>query len=492
VVVGKGSIRNARKDINCESFALIFNSLIFLPFFGIVLAVHYSPLPWSVRKLFLLFASYVFYAAWNPGFATLLVLSTVVDWWVARKLWRGGKTRRRSILLISLVLNLGLVFFFKYGNFFLGSVASVANFLGFPFQAPYIDVLLPVGISFYTFATLSYTLDVYRGELEPRFTLTDFALFVAFFPHMVAGPILRARDLLVQFESPRRASVNQFAWGMSLLVMGLCLKVTCADGVFAPVAEQVYVPLATPSTLDAWLGTLAFSGQIFCDFAGYSMCAIGIALTLGIHLVNNFRVPYSAVGFSDFWRRWHISLSSWLRDYLYIPLGGNRHSTSRTYFNLMATMLLGGLWHGASWTFLFWGGLHGVYLIGERAVRRAAELVQIPHWIAFPLGFAVTYLLTCVAWVFFRALDFPSAWRILTAMAGMAETATSAITPANRMIIPVAVAMMLAIHLVLRNQTLETAWKRIPWPLQGFALASCMILIAVGGGNGRAFIYFQF
>ena len=265
-----------------------------------------------------------------------------------------------------MVVNLGMLGYFKYGEFLLENFVTFAASLGVTYQPPEWNIILPVGISFYTFATLSYTLDVYLRRAKPAKHFLDYALFVTFFPHLVAGPIMRPTELVPQFAEPRRATLHQLYFGLALIILGLFQKVVLADGFLAPVVEKVYdAREGVPMMLDAWVATLAFSGQIFCDFAGYSSTAIGVALCLGFAMPDNFRFPYAAVGFSDFWRRWHITLSSWLRDYLYIPLGGNRFGPARTYTALMGTMLLGGLWHGAAWTFVVWGGLHGLYLCGR-------------------------------------------------------------------------------------------------------------------------------
>lgn len=326
---------------------MLFNSLGFLSFFIVILLLHNLPFPWRMKKLNLLLASYFFYAAWNPPFILLLWVSTVVDWVTGGKLHKEIRPgRRKAWLAFSLVANLSLLGYFKYGGFLLESFADLMNAIGWAFQPRAPDIVLPVGISFYTFQTLSYTFDMYRRRGEPARRFLDFALFVTFFPQLVAGPIVRPGQLIPQFEKARRASLNQCIFGLGLLTLGLFQQVVIADGLLSTATELVYCADGPVYWLDAWLGTLAFSGQIFCDFAGNSTCAVGIALCLGFSLPNNFRFPYAAIGFSDFWRRWHVSLSSWLKDYLYISLGGNRKGFSRTYVHLMLTMLLGGLWHG--------------------------------------------------------------------------------------------------------------------------------------------------
>ena len=304
---------------------MLFNSLTFIAFFAIVLALHYAPLPWRLKKVNLLIASYIFYGAWSPPFVLLLWLSTVLDWYVAKWLDQTEAPRRRRWLLFaSMAGNLGMLGYFKYGGFLLENFTQAMGALGMAYRAPEWDIILPVGISFYTFQTMSYSLDVYFRRAKPARSFLDFALFVTFFPQLVAGPIVRPVDLIPQFASPRVASARQFAWGWMLIVLGLFQKIVLADGFLAPVVDKVYGAKEMLPALDAWLGTLAFSGQIFFDFAGYTTTAIGTALALGFSIPDNFRAPYAAIGFSDFWCRWHISLSSWLRDYLYIPLGGNR------------------------------------------------------------------------------------------------------------------------------------------------------------------------
>src|SRR5688572_18835656 len=267
-----------------------------------------------------------------------------------------------------------MLIFFKYGTFLLDNFVTIVNSMGIDYQPAKPNIILPAGISFYTFTTLCYTIDMYKRESKPVKTLLDFSLFVTFFPHLVAGPIVRPPQLVPQFATPKSANRQQMMQGLFLLTLGLFMKVVMADTFLAGPSDSVFNFGNQLSGLDAWMGVLAFSGQIFFDFAGYSTCAIGVAMCLGFTLPENFRFPYAAIGFSDFWRRWHITLSSWLRDYLYIPLGGNRKGKGRTYINLMLTMLLGGLWHGASWTFVVWGGLHGLYLCAERLLTRNKEV----------------------------------------------------------------------------------------------------------------------
>jgi alginate O-acetyltransferase complex protein AlgI len=471
---------------------MVFNSLTFAVFFAIVLLLHSLPFSWRVKKINLLVASYLFYAAWNPPFIILLWISTVVDWWAANRIAHASNPwRRRAWMLTSVIANLGMLGWFKYGEFVLANFQALAATVGIDYQPPAFDIVLPVGISFYTFATMSYTLDVYLRRAEPTPRVLDFALFVTFFPHLVAGPIMRPTELVPQFEQPRKASADQLRFGLARMTLGLFQKVVLADGFLAAPAEQVYDATMPPGALDAWMGTLAFSGQIFCDFAGYSTTAIGAAMCLGFAMPDNFRFPYAAVGFSDFWRRWHITLSSWLRDYLYIPLGGNRKGEARTYASLMITMLLGGLWHGASWTFVAWGGLHGIYLAAERWLR-ARFTGYVPGPLAlFGLGL-FTYFLVNITWVFFRATTFTKAWEVLRGMFGYGVEAKPILAGVHLIAVAVIVGGILTTHWTMRRRTLESVVARtsplvltLVWALMAFA-------ILIEQGTGNAFIYFQF
>ena len=472
---------------------MIFNSLTFVAFFMIVLAVWQLRVPWTGRKIFLLLASYLFYAAWNPPFVILLWISTVVDWWAAQAMVKSERPRTRKLwMLASVVVNLGMLAFFKYGQFLLDNFIAIAGSLGIDYQPAQYSIVLPVGISFYTFATLSYTLDVYLRRAKPAKHFLDYALFVTFFPHLVAGPIMRPTELVPQFAEPKRATKSMLLFGLALITLGLFQKVVLADGFLGPVVEKVYdAREGVPMMLDAWVATLAFSGQIFCDFAGYSTTAIGVALCLGFAMPDNFRFPYAAIGFSDFWRRWHITLSSWLRDYLYIPLGGNRHGEARTYMALMGTMLLGGLWHGASWTFVAWGGLHGLYLSAERWLKAHFSGFRPGRWTLVAIG-ALTFVLINLTWVFFRAKDFTVAATMLKSMVGQAEKPVGMIAALPMIYAMVIVTGIVGTHWAMRDKTLEIAIERTPAWLIGAVWSLMAIAIVAEQGKGSAFIYFQF
>lgn len=471
---------------------MVFNSLTFVAFFALVLVVHNLPLAWTWRKVNLLLASYLFYSAWNPPFVILLWVSTVVDWYAAQGLVKARReSARHAWMLLSVIANLGMLGYFKYGQFLLDNFAALLHAAGIAYQPAPQDIVLPVGISFYTFATLSYTLDVYLRRAEPAENFLDYALFVTFFPHLVAGPIMRPTELVPQFEQPRRANADQLRFGLALMTLGLFNKVVLADSFLAPVAEHVYDVDKIPGALDAWAATLAFSGQIFCDFAGYSTTAIGAAMCLGFTMPDNFRFPYAAIGFSDFWRRWHITLSAWLRDYLYIPLGGNRLGPRRTTAALMTTMLLGGLWHGASWTFVAWGGLHGVYLSLERFLRQRFTNYRPGAIVLVVLGLA-TWTLVNITWVFFRAKTFDKAWIVLRGMAGANNTAKPILPTFYLLSVAVIVGGILLTHWFMRARTLESVIARAHPAAVSVAWGLLAFLIVIAQGEGAAFIYFQF
>jgi len=474
---------------------MTFDSTTFLLFFLFVLFIHALPLPWKARKTNLLVASYLFYAAWNPPFVLLIWISTLVDYQIAARIHRSTDPRRRRWLVIAtLVTNLGLLGYFKYGGFVLESFTALCHWLGFDYRPAPWDIILPVGISFYTFQTLSYSLDVYLKRSRPCKSFLDYALYVTFFPQLVAGPIVRSTEFLPQCVEPKPLKLENLAYGFGLIIMGLFLKIVLADALMAPIADGLYGSSGAHGWGDAWLGTLAFAIQIYCDFAGYSSCAIGAACALGFWLPPNFNSPYAALGFSDFWRRWHISLSTWLRDYLYIVLGGNRKGVGRTQINLMITMALGGLWHGASWTLVAWGVLHGGYLIVERWLT--ALLGHQAIWKRWPgqwLIWALTFAATCFAWVFFRSDSFPQALEICGAMLGASGAAVSSrFGLADSVIVLSVLGGVLGANLLSRNLRLEEVFQRVPRWLMACGLAVMLVAILLSNGDDRAFIYFQF
>ncbi|MBN83416.1 MAG: membrane-bound O-acyltransferase family protein [Planctomycetaceae bacterium] len=473
---------------------MLFNSLAFLIFFAVVIALHYLPLAWRIKKVNLLLGSYIFYAAWNPPFVILLWISTLVDWFAAGAMSREERPGHRKVLLgLSLLANLGMLGYYKYGTLLAETFANLITQLGIDYTAPEITILLPVGISFYTFQTLSYTIDVYLRRSKPETSFLDFALFVTFFPQLVAGPIVRPYQLIPQFKQPRTADSQQFTWGLFLFTWGLFLKSVLADGVLSTVAADTFNAMQPVAILDAWLGVLAFSGQIFFDFSGYSLCAIGIALCLGFSIPNNFKSPYAAIGFSNFWQRWHISLSGWLRDYLYIPLGGNRKGPRRTYINLMLTMLLGGIWHGASWRFLIWGGVHGLYLVTERLLKNTFDTKRLlAHPLAAIASALATFVCVSLTWVFFAADSWEKCLRMFQSLLGLHQDPLLVVSTFHIVMTIVIVSGMLVCHWLMRDREIEEITNRTPSWLVTIFWATILFVTIMVGGSSSAFIYFQF
>ncbi|MCX6632438.1 MAG: MBOAT family protein [Candidatus Solibacter sp.] len=379
---------------------MLFNTPQFFLFLLVTLGLfHTAPRQW--RKPLLLAASYWFYMSWNWRFAPLLLTLTAIDYTAARWIEATADARRRKLLLIvSIAANLGFLGFFKYYNFLAGNAAAM---LGRPESAFALKIVLPLGISFHTFQSISYVVDVYRRQQAAIRSVVDYALFIAFFPQLVAGPIVRAHEFFKDLYAWRAPSGEEFNRGALLVLFGLTKKMALADP-FSVIADRYFGSLAAhPGVLTAWSGVLAFAVQIYFDFSGYTDMAIGMALLMGFHFPLNFRLPYLASGITEFWRRWHMSLSSWLRDYLYIALGGNRQGRLRTYLNLMATMLLGGLWHGANWKFVVWGGYHGALLGAERAA-----VLRIPR--------VITFVVVSIGWVFFRAASLQDSVTVIGRM----------------------------------------------------------------------------
>ena len=473
---------------------MLFNSLTFVVFFAVVVSAYWMMDSWRGRKNLLVIASYIFYGAWNPPFAALLFATTALDFYLGRIMGKQEDQRRRKMwLVLSVISNLSMLGFFKYGNFLLENFTWVLARGGIAYKPPHLDVFLPIGISFYTFHSLSYTLDIYRGVLKPTRSLRDFVLAVSFFPQLVAGPIVRAGDFLPQLEAPPKPQTGRFLWGLLLMTLGLFEKVVLADTFMAGTADRVFGHGGPLVPLDSWIGVMAFAGQIFFDFAGYSACAIGAALCMGFHLKDNFRFPYAAVGFSDFWRRWHISLSTFLRDYLYIPLGGNRFGAGRAMLNLVIVMFIGGLWHGAAWTFVVWGLLHGSYLAIERLLKSRFGDAPWTRKFGFQITAGLTtYVLVLIAWVFFRASDFEVARRLLGGMFGAHARPDAILSTREILQVGIVTALMLIAHWTLRNSSIEAAVARLPRPVLTLAWAFMACAILLTQGNSNAFIYFQF
>ncbi|MGH0031133.1 MAG: MBOAT family O-acyltransferase [Myxococcota bacterium] len=465
---------------------MLFNSLEFPVFLALVAAVHFALSRDAVtgRKVVLLVASYAFYASWNPLFVFLLAFSTAVDFVVGRSLARATSRRaRRGLLLTSLTANLGLLGFFKYGAFFSESVmAALGRTL--PATSPWLDVVLPVGISFYTLQSLSYTLDVYRGTQTPTKSALDFALYVSFFPQLVAGPIVRAGELLPQLAGRRSTSALDVQEGLGRIGVGLVKKVVLAD-TLALYADRVFVAPGLFTGPEVLLGVWAFTYQIYFDFSGYSDIAIGLARLFGVRLPENFDHPYRAASVREFWRRWHISLSTWLRDYLYVSLGGNRGGRGRTAWNLFLTMLIGGLWHGAAYGFLLWGAYHGLLLAAHRTWqwRFPDAAPRTPRW----LRQLATFQLVSAGWIVFRAESVPVAAELVSRLGvgGFAWNLQLAQVLA-------VVAASAAAHLWVDAGELGRRFLRWPEWAQGLAYAALLLVVYLASGNTGEFIYFQF
>jgi len=383
---------------------MLFNSFIFWIFFFIVICL-YRCLSHKSQNRMLLIASYIFYGYWDYRFLSLIFISTVVDYFVANAIQESKEQKTRKFALsVSIVSNLGILGIFKYFDFFSHEVSVLFTGLGLDVSLPLLNVVLPVGISFYTFQTMSYTIDVYQGVTKPTRKFLDFALYVSFFPQLVAGPIERSSHLLPQILKPRTVRENDFSEGLYHVLIGLFKKIVIADNM-APIVNSIFsTPTSDLSGMEVLVGVYAFAFQIYGDFSGYSSIAQGIAKWMGFDLMWNFKMPYFSISPGDFWQRWHISLSSWLRDYLYIPLGGNKGGTLFTFRNLVITMLLGGLWHGAGWTFMLWGLYHGLLLIVYHLFETNGEnkdfsLFSIKHVFKIILMFHFV----CGSWLLFRA-----------------------------------------------------------------------------------------
>lgn len=488
---------------------MLFNSLHFVIFFPTVVAIYFL-LPQRYRWILLLGASYYFYAAWKLEYTLLILISTVVDYFVGRQLAKTQQLgQRRLYLALSLAVNLGLLFGFKYLNFFNESVRATLNFFNIFYDVPAFQILLPVGISFYTFQTLSYTIDVYRGKLKPETHFGIFALYVSFFPQLVAGPIERAAHLLPQFHRSISFRQDRIASGLRLILWGLFKKVVIADRL-ALYVNQVYNDPGDQGALTLLVASYFFAFQIYCDFSGYSDIAIGVARVLGFDLMQNFRQPYMAHSLSNFWHRWHISLSTWFRDYVYIPLGGNRVPQWRWYGNLLIVFVVSGLWHGAAWHFVIWGAIHGTLVVLEAALTRTvlwgARIwgYSRPH-IPTTLRILATFHLVLFSWVFFRANTLADALLIIQRVATLAgeNSWEAALTPWTLVGVDAAWEMSLSIGLIVLleaiqwfgrwGQNMERTFVTYSRPLRWAAyLFLAIATLNLGTSLETPFIYFQF
>ncbi len=479
---------------------MIFSSFSFFVFLAATLGLYALARNQRERAGLMLAASLIFYASWKPAYLLLLLASLAIN---HRLYGRVLATRSRAWLVFAVTLNLVFLGAAKYLAFLTETLFTLLGLAGLaaPAGAPeWMHWALPLGVSFYTFHMLSAMFDAYRGVWAQEVSFARWCLYVTFFPHLIAGPILRPGQLIDQLGELAPLNAANLRLGGVIFAAGLVKKTLFADNL-APIADAAFASPASLDAASAWLGTLAFAFQIYFDFSGYSEMAIGLALFFGVTLPRNFLYPYLSRNPTEFWRRWHITLSTWLRDYLYIALGGNRHGTLRTSVNLMTTMLLGGLWHGASWTFVVWGALHGSYLIGHRALTAAfRSLGVVPGSTASQVlsaaGLPLTFLLVLVTWVFFRATGFADAWMVLTAMAGVHE-ATGA--PLQFRLYEVGIvalsAALIAFEPVLVHRVQQHGiggWWRVPFPLRGVAYASLALAVIAFGGTTQKFIYFDF
>ena len=471
---------------------MLFNSFQFAYFFLILFPIYWL-LPHRPQNLLLLAASYYFYSCWNWHFTSLLLISTVMDYFCGLAVDRAQEPRRRKVVVaISMALNLGFLGYFKYCNFFAESFLTMAHSIGWNVSMKHLEIALPIGISFYTFQSMSYVIDVYRKEIPPTKNFFDFAAFVSFFPHLVAGPIMRPTTLLPQIQQKRKFDLIQFYDGCYLIFWGLTKKVVVADNL-APIVDDLFNRYQTIDGGLALVAIFAFAWQIYCDFSGYTDAARGISKCLGFELSLNFNLPYFATSPQDFWRRWHISLSKWLQDYLYISLGGSRGPSWFVYRNLMLTMIIGGLWHGASWTFVLWGTYQGVILCLHRASKPLLDRIQPTEPIDAACWKAVrivcTFVMVCFGWLIFRAHSMEQLRGMLQAIVYRpAIPAASTLVPILVVILP-----LYAIEFAMyKSQDLNVV-ARTPWYVRSVFYAACFYAFVLGGNfGGSQFIYFQF
>jgi alginate O-acetyltransferase complex protein AlgI len=481
---------------------VLFNTLTYARFFALVFAVAWLLAERRRARLwFLLGASYVFYAYWDYRFLPLLFASSSVDFWLGAAIARTDDPRRRKRLLAATIaLNLGVLAVFKYFRFGVDNARALLALLGVHVPEVALEIALPIGISFFTFESMSYVIDVYRRQIEPHRSYLEYLCFVAFFPHLVAGPIVRPRDLLPQLAAAPRWSAEDGSRGLFLIALGLTKKVAIGDYLALNLVDRVFDAPLQYSSLECYAGVVGYALQIYCDFSGYTDIAIGSALLLGIRFPTNFDAPYKASSVVDFWRRWHISLSTWLRDYLYVALGGNRRSTARTYFNLMLTLLLGGLWHGASWTFVAWGALHGGALVLTRAFQRARHALlpplptpPPPRWqrqAVHALAVVATFHFVCLTWIFFRAESFDQARLVLAQLARLSMFHPN---------LPASVLAVLALGLLghfVPERLFAQGRERFatsPALVQGLCLyCTAWVLQRTASADAVPFVYFQF
>lgn len=473
---------------------MIFNSIAFIIFLPIVFIIY-----WSLRKkhliyqnLLLLVASYIFYGWWDWRFLSLIAFSTIIDFIIGKKI-NSSKTKKskKNFLIMSLIVNLGLLGYFKYFNFFIDSFKESIESLGFTFDTWTLNIILPVGISFYTFQTLSYSIDIYKGKIKHTNDFISFAVFVSFFPQLVAGPIERASHLLPQFLKKRKFDYKTAITGVSLISYGFFKKLVIADRL-AIYVNSVFGDIDNANTISLLFGIIFFSFQIYADFSGYSLIARGISKLLGFDLMVNFNKPYLASSIPEFWRRWHISLSTWFRDYLYIPLGGNRVSTLRNYYNLLIVFLISGLWHGANWTFVIWGALHGIYQVIYLQYKKLINPEDTKNKIRQFINILSVYFLVTFAWIFFRANSFNQAIEYINKIIDFDFSLNLVQVSAEKgplnLAISISVIVLLYLsYLLPKNLSFKRDFSHIT-----FNVITILIIFLIGTNGKAEFIYFQF
>ena len=489
VPAARGKPRHCPGASLATAIRMLFNTPTFLWFFVIVYVICRLLPMGRPRTIFLVLASYVFYMAWNPPFVLLLMFTTVLDYNVARAMGRADNPRhRKALLMVSLCANLGVLSFFKYGTFFYANFRVVMSWLGVPVHPLPFAIFLPLGISFYTFQAMSYTIDCYRRARQPTNDLISYLLYVTFFPELVSGPIVRSGQFLPQVERHQRFQWPAFCMGCNLILMGLVKKMVLADNL-AVFVNQIYRNPAAASTAQAWVATWAFTAEVFCDFSGYTDIARGIAYLFGYRLPINFAQPYLATGFRDFWRRWHITLMSWLRDYLYISLGGSRKGERRTYLNLFATFVVSGMWHGASWTFIIFGAVHGVYVMTERVIfgRTGVPELQSGRRLVAVL---VTVTLFTLSLVFFRSPSLDHAITMFHRMFVLTPGGGIPLRGNLQLWVPLAITFLG--HVMIYLRPLDPTLRTYPRWVVPVLYAAGVLGIMLYGSAGNEFIYFQF
>lgn len=480
---------------------MLFNSFEFAVFLTIALVIFWNLKKLSTRNAFLLFASYFFYGYWDYRFLSLIIFSSLCDFYLGRKIHRTEAQRSRKLyLFVSLAVNLGLLGLFKYFNFFVDSFAAVLTQLGLEPNLPTLQLILPVGISFYTFQTLSYTIDIYRRKIDEEKNMLNFFAYVSFFPQLVAGPIERAKSLLPQFRELKSFDTNDAVEGLRQILWGLFLKVVIADQC-APIVNEVFGDYQNSSSIMLAIAAVLFSFQIYGDFAGYSNIAIGTARLFGFKLMRNFAYPYFSRDMAEFWRRWHISLSTWFRDYLYIPLGGNQGSRARVIRNTFITFIISGFWHGANWTFIVWGALNAFYFLplmltgqNRKNIDIVAEERSLPT-LRELFSMLLTFGLSTLAWVFFRSESIQDAfgylWQLLAIDLSLHDLSLKLV-----------IDLMFVFAFISFLLVMEWSWRRKEYPFQsstknrnqrwGYYLVVGLTILIYANSNQSQFIYFQF